>query len=162
MQKPSLSVRGFTLIELMIVVAIVAILASIAYPSYAESVRKGRRAQARAALVELLQQQERYNTQRNTYLAFSNSNGTTTPASASTTFKVYSGDTPTQPAYWIKAEQCDAAVAGGTAPDIASCVKLTASPTQADPRVTDLILTSTGIKDCTLGTGLTDKKICWP
>ena len=51
---------GFTLVEVMIVVAIVGILASIAYPSYQESVRKGRRAQARTALSELVQQQERY------------------------------------------------------------------------------------------------------
>ena len=43
--------RGFTLIELMIVVAIVAILAAIAYPAYTESVRKGRRAEARTAFI---------------------------------------------------------------------------------------------------------------
>ncbi|RZM02652.1 MAG: type IV pilin protein, partial [Variovorax sp.] len=61
---------GFTLIELMIVVAIVGILATIAYPSYRESVLKGRRAEARTALLELMQQQERYMTQRGAYLNF--------------------------------------------------------------------------------------------
>lgn len=43
---------GFTLIELMIVVAIVAILASIAYPSYQDQLRKARRADAAAALLQ--------------------------------------------------------------------------------------------------------------
>lgn len=62
--------RGFTLIELMIVVAVVAILAAIAYPSYAEHVRKSRRAQAKADLVELAQLAERYHTVNNTYVGF--------------------------------------------------------------------------------------------
>ena len=44
---------GFTLIELMIVVAIVAILAAVAYPSYTESVRKGKRASAKAKMTEV-------------------------------------------------------------------------------------------------------------
>ncbi|MFE8645938.1 type IV pilin protein [Sphingomonas sp. NCPPB 2930] len=161
MQKPRPSVRGFTLIELMIVVAVVAILASIAYPSYTESVRKGRRAQARAALVELMQQQERYMTQRNTYLAFTNVAGTTNPPAASNTFKVYSGDTATNPPYWIAAGAC-APAADGTQPSTNTCINLVATPTQADPKLTSLSLSSTGIKDCVQPNGVTDKKICWP
>jgi type IV pilus assembly protein PilE len=51
--------RGFTLIELMIVVVIVAVLAMIAYPSYQEQVRKTRRNQAKADLMELTQALER-------------------------------------------------------------------------------------------------------
>ena len=58
---------GFTLIELMVVVAVVAILASIALPSYQESVRKSRRAQAKADLVEYAQLAERFRTANNTY-----------------------------------------------------------------------------------------------
>lgn len=51
--------KGFTLIELVIVVAIVAILAAIALPSYQEHVRKERRAQAKADMMELTQTLER-------------------------------------------------------------------------------------------------------
>lgn len=53
---------GFTLIELMIVVAIVAILAAIAYPSYEESVRRSRRTDAKAVLIEAAQWMERFYT----------------------------------------------------------------------------------------------------
>lgn len=59
--------KGFTLIELMIVVAIVAILAAIAYPSYQEHVRKGRRADAKAALMENAQFMERFYTENFDY-----------------------------------------------------------------------------------------------
>ena len=51
---------GFTLTELMITVAIVGILASIAYPSYQDSVRKSRRGDAKAALMENAGFMERY------------------------------------------------------------------------------------------------------
>ena len=66
--------RGFTLIELMIVVAVVAILAAIAVPSYQEAVRKGRRGQAKADLVEVAQLAERYRTVNNTYGGFTLAN----------------------------------------------------------------------------------------
>jgi type IV pilus assembly protein PilE len=62
--------RGFTLIELMIVVAIVAILAMIAYPSYAEHIRKSRRAQAKADLSEITQLLERTFTMDRTFANF--------------------------------------------------------------------------------------------
>lgn len=62
--------RGFTLLELMIVVAVVAILASIAVPAYQDSVRKGRRGQAKADLMEAAQLMERFRTVNNTYEGF--------------------------------------------------------------------------------------------
>ncbi len=64
------SVRGFTLMELMIVVAVVAILAAIAYPSYQDQIRKSRRAQAKADLVEYAGLAERFHTTNNTYVGF--------------------------------------------------------------------------------------------
>lgn len=52
--------RGFTLIELMIVVAIVAVLAAIAYPAYTSHVRRGYRAAAQSYLMDLAQKQTQY------------------------------------------------------------------------------------------------------
>ncbi|MES9917892.1 MAG: type IV pilin protein [Candidatus Thiodiazotropha sp. 4PDIV1] len=46
---------GFTMVEIMIVVAIVGILAAIAYPSYVDSVRKGRRHDGMSALLDAAQ-----------------------------------------------------------------------------------------------------------
>ena len=54
--------RGFTLIELMIVVAIIAILAAIAYPTYTNYITKTRRAAASACLSEYANYMERYYT----------------------------------------------------------------------------------------------------
>lgn len=59
---------GFTLIELMIVVAIVAVLAAIAYPSYTNHITKTRRAAGAACALEAAQFMERYYTTRLTYL----------------------------------------------------------------------------------------------
>ena len=52
--------KGFTLIELMIVVVVIAILATIAYPSYVDQVNKVRRTDAQAALVELSARLQEY------------------------------------------------------------------------------------------------------
>ena len=51
---------GMTLIELLIVIVVLGILAAIALPSYQDSVRKGRRADARNTLMSIAVAQERY------------------------------------------------------------------------------------------------------
>jgi type IV pilus assembly protein PilE len=71
---------GFTLIELMIVVAIIAILAAIAYPSYTNYVIKTRRVSAAACLSEYANYMERYYTTNMAYDKDSASKANTLPA----------------------------------------------------------------------------------
>ncbi len=98
--------RGFTLIEVMIVVAVIAILASIALPSYQESIRKSRRADAKSALLAASQAMEKYYTERQTYLS------ATLGANSTDVYRTTSPDnfytlsftaTPTASAYSIEA-----------------------------------------------------------
>jgi type IV pilus assembly protein PilE len=59
--------NGFTLMELMITVTIVGILSAIAVPTYNNQVLKSRRAEAKAQIMEIMQREEKYFTESNTY-----------------------------------------------------------------------------------------------
>jgi type IV pilus assembly protein PilE len=59
--------RGITLLELMIVVVIISILTAIAYPNYREYVTRAKRTEAKAALLQIATNQERFYLQNNTY-----------------------------------------------------------------------------------------------
>ncbi len=59
--------HGFTLIELMIVIAVIGVLAAIALPSFLDSVRKGRRADAINSLAQVQQAQERWRANNSSY-----------------------------------------------------------------------------------------------
>lgn len=62
-----LHTQGFTLIELMIVVAVIGIIAAIAFPSYNAQMTKTRRADAKTCLVDAAQRQEDFFYRGNTY-----------------------------------------------------------------------------------------------
>ena len=61
--------RGITLIELMIVVVVISILAAVAYPNYQEFTARAKRNEARAALLRLATNQERFYLNNNTFTA---------------------------------------------------------------------------------------------
>lgn len=61
--------RGFTLIELMIVVVIIAVIAAFAIPSYQDSIRKSKRADAKTAISQAAARMEQFYLDRKTYTA---------------------------------------------------------------------------------------------
>ena len=59
--------RGITIIELMIVIVIIGIMASIAYPQYREFAARAKRTEAKSALLQIAQNQERFYLSNSTF-----------------------------------------------------------------------------------------------
>ena len=112
--------RGFTLIEVMVVVAIVGILASVAYPSFLSQVRKSRRSDAVQALSQLQQAQERWRANNSTYASTIAALGVTSPTSGSYYALAITG-TPTGSTYTATAT----AVSGKSQANDTGCTTLT-------------------------------------
>jgi len=145
MKRPA---SGSTLIGVLIAIVIAAILAAVALPVWHEAVIRMRRSEAQATLQELMQQQERYFTRFNSYVAFSAMNASE--------FRWWSGRAASSSAYELEGKACDGQ-------EIRECVQLVATPGTAnvdanfrDPRCERLILTSSGLH---LATG--PARDCW-
>lgn len=139
--------KGFTLIELMIVVAIVAILAAIAYPSYTNYAFRTRRADGYEMMMRVASAQERYYTNFNKYAASITDPVTATPPGLGLTSTSEKG-------YYT------VTTANGTSGD-AQTFKLTATPAavQTGDSCGPVSLDNTGLKTAPSDTGKNGK--CW-
>jgi type IV pilus assembly protein PilE len=96
--------RGFSIMELMIVVAIIGLLAGIAVPGYQEYVRKGKRSEGKAALLAAASRLERFYTANSCYPSSAANCGTISSMAGLTTatgIQAYSGDDPGKASYDI-------------------------------------------------------------
>jgi type IV pilus assembly protein PilE len=80
LQRTPAAARGFTLVEVIVVVAIIGILAAIAVPSYNEYVRRSQRAEARTVLLEAAQFMQRFYSAHDRYDATRDGTGVALPA----------------------------------------------------------------------------------
>lgn len=128
--------QGFTLIEILIVVAILGVLVSIALPAYQNSVLRSGRAEAKSELLQVASDQERYFSNLNTYI--NDALPLNTPTVAARTRTTATG------IYRIAVAAC-----GGGA--IANCFIATATPlgAQLGDVCTTLTITNAGVRGAT-------------
>lgn len=144
---------GFTLIEVLIVLAILAILTAIAYPNYAGYITRTRRIEGQIALIEAIQQQERFYTSNNTYIAFSS--GSTDPQEKR--FKWWSGSAARHSAYELSAHACPGH-------DLSQCVEVRAVPgtDKVDPGFKDAQCETLTLDSANQRTSGGTLERCWP
>ncbi|MDH4561488.1 type IV pilin protein [Pseudomonas sp. BN411] len=97
--------RGFTLLELMIVVVVVAILASIAYPSFRQYVVRANRSEVQQFMLDIASRQQQYLSDVRNYGSTLTQLGLAVPASVAKNYTIDPGvdNTTTPPSYLITA-----------------------------------------------------------
>lgn len=135
--------RGFTLIELLIVLVVASILAAIAVPSYTAYTRRAARAEAKSAMLDMAQRQERFYTNNGTYAAVAVN-------AENTTWVNFSGSGWANRRYEITATAGNIGSAGtiSATGDLTSGIVISAIPANGwnDPECGTLSLDSTGAR----------------
>jgi type IV pilus assembly protein PilE len=141
---------GFTLVEIMIVVAIIAILASIALPSYTSYIAKAKRADARTQLLQVAQFMQRFYAANDTYVQDRAANAVLDQVPAS----LKQSPADSTKLYDLEIPNADLSATGYTI----KMVPDSTGPMANDPCGT-FTLTSAGVRGIT-GTGMT-RDDCW-
>lgn len=130
--------RGFTLIELMVVVLVIAVLAGLALSGYQKQVRKSRRAEAKQVLSDFSLREEKYRSNNTTYATCDTLLASTTCANYNATALTYYSVAITFPS----TGNCPVASGTGPAKGNANSFILTATPKSGSDQAKDTACSS--------------------
>ncbi|MEO5734651.1 MAG: type IV pilin protein [Rubrivivax sp.] len=129
-QRCGAAARGFTIIELVIVMVIIAVLSALVFPSFVDAIRKGRRTEAFGRLNAVQMAQERWRSNNANYSAQLSNGPTDSPpglgiisAANGGRYTLAINGTPTATAYVVVAS----AVSGSSQVEDGNCAQLAVS-----------------------------------